>query len=112
MSGSGKSHLLHGIKNNKKCSGILDTISSNLFNLLDKKVSEYGHTYGGYRIGMQSFEVYAEMGRDLLDPVRDALDYYECEVYGASLNGLSTAWVSDAIDLNQKMLLVITIFNC
>ena len=80
--------------------------SSNLFSLLDKKVSDNGYTYGGYRVGIQSFEIYAEMGRDLLDPVRDALDYNEYGVYGASLNSVSTVWVSDAFDLNQKMLLV------
>jgi hypothetical protein len=46
------------------------------------------------------------MGRDLLDPVRDALTYGESDVYGPTLNGLSTSWVTDANDLNQKMLQV------
>lgn len=111
LSGSGKTHLLHGPKNNKKCRGILDTISTSLFNFLDRKVSDYGHSYGGYRVGIQSFEIYAEMGRDLLDPIRDALDYNECDIYGASLNGISTSWVNDAMDLNQKMLQVSIMFN-
>ena len=82
LSDSGKTHLLNGPKNTKRCGGILETLSINLFNLLDKKVSDYGYTYGSYRVGIQSFEIYAEMGRDLLDPDRGSLDYSQNEFYG------------------------------
>lgn len=104
---SGKTFLLHGPKANRQGSGLLSNISSNLFNNIDKKISDCGYHYGGVsKVGIQSFEIYSELARDLLDPSRDGLDIEMDESEGPLVRGLSTKWVSNHHELNQWIGLV------
>ena len=101
---SGKTYLLHGPKASRTPSGILASISNSIFDNLDKKTSDYGYNYSGsQRVGLQSFEIYSELARDLLDPKRDGLDVEMSESEGATVRGISTQWVNTGMDLSQKL---------
>lgn len=104
---SGKTYLLHGPKAGKTQNGLLSSISNSIFENLSKKSSHNGFSYSGQdRVGLQVYEIYSELARDLLDPSRDSLTIEMDDKEGACVKGLSTKWVSSAIELNQWINLV------
>lgn len=99
---SGKTFTLHGPKGRDFSNGLLPFTAQSLFETLEKRVSLNGYRYSGQdKLGIQIFEVYAELAKDLIEPSNDGLTVTLDDNEEPIVNGLTTRWFSNAYELNQ-----------
>ena len=63
-----------------------------------------------FKLGLQVFEVYSELVRDLINPSYDGLNLEANDAEGLQIKGLTTKWITDSYDLSQCIHSVFNLF--